>query len=103
MALTDEERLRALLSDEDADNYVVSDDQITDLLSESSDVERAALGGWRIKAAYYSKLVDITEGNASRKMSQLFDHATDMVKLYSGSRTGPTEGRTRIGKIVRGT
>lgn len=103
MALTDAERLRALLSDEDPDNYVVSEDQIDDLLSESSDLERAALGGWRIKAAYYSKLVDITEGNASRKMSQLFDHAQDMIKSYSGSRGGPTEGRTRIGKIVRGT
>jgi hypothetical protein len=103
MALTDEERLRDLLNDKDPDNYVVSDEQITDLLSESEDVERAALGGWRLKAAYYSGLVDITEGNASRKMSQLYDHALGMVKLYSGSRGGPTEGRTRIGKIVRGT
>jgi hypothetical protein len=103
MASTDAARLRALLSDEDPDNYIVSDDQITELLAESDDLERAALGGWRIKAAYYSKLVDVTEGNASRKMSQLFDHALDMIKSYSGSRGGPTEGRTRIGKIVRGT
>lgn len=103
MALTDAERLRALLSDTDPDSYVVTDDQIDDLLAEGADIERAALGGWRIKAAYYSRLVDITEGNAARKMSQLFDHAQQMIKLYSGSRGGATEGRTRIGKIVRGT
>jgi len=103
MALTDAERLRALLNDTDPDNYIVSDDQIDELLAESDDVERAALGGWRIKLAYYADLVDITEGNASRKQSQLYDHAERMVKIYSGTRGGPTEGRTRIGRIVRGT
>jgi hypothetical protein len=103
MALTDAERLRGLLNDTDADDYLVSDEQIEDLLAEADgDPERAALGGWRIKAAKYADLVDITEGNASRKMSQLYDHAEKMIKLYSGSRGGPTEGRTRIGRIVRG-
>lgn len=104
MSLTDAERLRDLLNDKDPDNYIVSNDQIEDLLAEAdNDLERAALGGWRIKMAYYADLVDITEGNASRKMSQLYEHAERMVKMYMGSRTGPTEGRTRIGKIVRGT
>jgi hypothetical protein len=103
MALTEAERLRALLNDTDPDHPVVSDEQIEDLLEESSDLERAALGGWRIKAAYYADLIDITEGNASRKMSQLHDHAMNMIKSYAGSRGGPTEGRTRIGRIVRGT
>lgn len=103
MAITEADRLRGLLNDTDEDNYIVTDEQIEDLLAESSDLERAALGGWRIKAAYYADLVDITEGNASRKMSQLHDHALLMIKAYSGSRSGPTEGRTRIGRIVRGT
>lgn len=103
MALTEADRLRGLLNDTDPDNYIVTDDQIDDLLEESEDMERAALGGWRIKMAHYADLVDITEGNASRKMSQLYEHAKDMVKMYSGSRSGPTEGRTRIGRIVRGT
>ena len=103
MALTEAERLRALLNDVDPDNPVITDDQINDLLSETSDLERAALGGWRIKAAYYADLIDITEGNASRKMSQLHAHAMAMIKSYSQSRGGPTEGRTRIGRIVRGT
>jgi hypothetical protein len=103
MPITEADRLRGLLNDVDPDNYVVSDEQIVDLLAESSDLERAALGGWRIKAAYYADLIDITEGNASRKMSQLHDHAMSMIKSYSASRSGPTEGRTRIGRIVRGT
>lgn len=104
MALTDAERLRALLNDIDPDAYVISDEQIDDLLIEADDdLERAALGGWRMKLGYYADLVDISEGNASRKMSQLYDHAKDMVKTYSSSRGGPTEGRTRIGRIVRGT
>ena len=104
MALTDAERLRALLADTDPDTEVLSDEQIDELLSEyGSDVERAALGGWRLKAAHYAGLVDITEGNASRKMSQLHAQALTMVKTFSGSRGGPTEGRTRIGRIVRGT
>jgi hypothetical protein len=104
VALTAGDQLRALLDDTDADAQVVTDEQIEFLLAESDgDIERAALGGWRLKAAHYSGLVDITEGNASRKMSQMFAHAQDMVKMYAGSRGGPTEGRTRIGRIVRGT
>lgn len=101
MALTDAERLRALLNDTDENEPYLSDEQIDDLLEESGDIERAALGGWRILAGKFAELVDITEGNASRKMSQLHQHALDMVKLYSSSRGGPTEGRTRIGRIIR--
>jgi hypothetical protein len=63
--------------------------------------ERAAVEGWRWKAAKYSALVDVTEGNASRAMSDLQDHALSMIRHYEASRSGPTEGRTRIGSIRR--
>lgn len=102
MAITDAERLRALLNDTDPDDPILSAEQITDLLTASDgDLERAAFDGWRIKAAYYADLVDVTEGNASRAMSDLHDHALLMMKTYERSRGGPTEGRTRIGRIVR--
>jgi hypothetical protein len=81
-----------------------TDDQIQAFLDEAnSNVERAAYLGWRAKAGQASNWVDVTEGNASRKMSQVSKAALDMAALYSRSRTGPTEGRTRIGKIVRPT
>lgn len=102
MAITDAERLRTMLADSDAASYVFTDAQIADLLSQTeNNLERAAFDGWRNKAAYYADLVDVTEGNASRAMSDLHDHAIAMMKIYERSRGGPTEGRTRIGKIIR--
>jgi hypothetical protein len=63
--------------------------------------ERAAVEGWRWKAAKYAALVDVTEGNASRAMSDMQGHAMEMVKHFERSSAGPTEGRTRIGTIRR--
>ena len=63
--------------------------------------ERAAVEGWRWKAARYSAFVDVTEGNASRKMSDMQEHALEMVKHFENSRSGATEGRTTIGTIRR--
>jgi hypothetical protein len=67
----------------------------------NGDPERAAVEGWRWKAAKYSALVDVTEGNASRAMSDLQEHALNMVVHFERSTAGPTEGRTRIGTIRR--
>lgn len=102
MAVSDADRLRTMLADSDAASYVFTDDQIQDMILQAGDdLERAAFDGWRNKAAYYADLVDVTEGNASRSMSDLHDHALAMMKIYASSRGGPTEGRTRIGHIVR--
>lgn len=107
MALSDASRLRTLLGEVippagSAADTMFSDAQILDFLAlGNDDIERAAYEGWRAKAANFANLVDVTEGNASRKLSDLLDHANNMVKLYSKSSSGPTEGRTRIGKIVR--
>lgn len=107
MALTDDERLRQLLGEQvpeggHARDTLFSDLEIEDLLElTDSDVERAAYEGWRVKAAKLSSLVDNTEGNIQRKFSQLLDNAETMLKVYQRSSSGPTEGRTRIGRIVR--
>jgi hypothetical protein len=67
----------------------------------AGDPERAAIEGWRWKAAKFAKLVDVTEGNASRAMSDMQSHALSMVRHFEQSRAGATEGRTRIGSIRR--
>lgn len=106
MPLTDNERLRSLLGEDvpvdgSAAETLFSDEEIDDLLNRFSDMERAAYEGWRVKAARLSNLVDNTEGNIQRKFSQLLDNALDMQKGYLRSSSGPTEGRTRIGRTVR--
>jgi hypothetical protein len=107
MATADEVlRLRRLLGETipsggtEADT-LFTDAELTQLIDDNPDMDRAAYEGWREKAASLSGLVDTTEGNAQRKMSQLLTHAQDMVKMYLRSSGGPTEGRTRIGRIVR--
>jgi len=107
MALTDENRLRGLLGEPIPDggtaaDTLFTDERIQDFLEiAGGDLDRAAYEGWREKAAQLSNLVDVTDGNASRKMSDLLDHANQMVKIYLRSSSGPTEGRTRVGRIIR--
>lgn len=107
MALSDAERVRQLLGeaagpDGDVSTTLFTDEEITGLLTTAGgDVERAVYEGWRVKAAHFSNLVNVTEGNASRAMSDLMDHALKMMAGYARSTAGPTEGRTRIGKIRR--
>lgn len=99
------ERLRLLIADplpEDGTDPMFKDSDLTDVLAEAGDdPERAAADAWVMKAARYAELVDVTEGNASRAMSDLHSQALAMVKQFQKSSTGPTEGRTRIGRIRR--
>lgn len=86
----------------DGTDPMFSDDELQSVLDAAGgDPERAAVEGWRWKAAKYAALVDVTEGNASRAMSDLQDHALAMVNHFAKSSSGPTEGRTRIGTIRR--
>ena len=107
MALTDAERLRGLLGEPVPEggtqaDTLFTDETIADLLTQANgSLDRAAYEGWRYKAAHFANLVDVTEGNSSRAMSDLRDHAESMVRLYLRSSSGPTEGRTRIGRIRR--
>lgn len=107
MAISDSERLRLLLGEQIPDggkpeDTLFSEEEIATLLSDASnDMDRAAYEGWRLKAAIYANLVDVTEGNASRAQSDLHGKALDMMKVYARATAGPTEGRTRIGKLTR--
>lgn len=102
---TNLDRLRLLVDDEmpiDASDPMFTDAVLLDALSGAGDdPERAAADVWVMKAAKFASLVDVTEGNASRAMSDMHKHALDMVKVFQKSSTGPTEGRTRIGRIRR--
>lgn len=46
-------------------------------------IEVVAYYVWRSKAAALSALVDITEGGSSRRNSQAFTNATEMVKQFA--------------------
>ena len=109
MAISKATQLRQLLgevvpeggTDEDT---LFTDETIQQLLTDNPDnIERAAYEGWKIKAAHFANLVDVTDGNASRAMSDLMDNADKMVKIFLRSSQGPTEGRTRVGRIRRST
>ena len=107
MALSPAERLRKLLGEvipddgSDADT-LFKDDEIDDLLSSNDgNIDRAAFEGWKQKAAELAALVTTAEGNSTRMMSDLHKNALAMVRQYEGLATGPTAGRTRIGRISR--
>lgn len=97
--------LRLYIADEqptDGTNPMFTDAELNSALASSNNnPERAAVEGWRWKAAKYAALVDVTEGNAARAMSDLQDHAIQMIKHFEASRSGPVEGRTTIGRIRR--
>lgn len=106
MSFTENEQLRMILGETIPEGGTESDTMFTDaeiqqFLDSNPSQERAAYDGWLVKAARYANLVDVTEGNASRKMSDLHAHALDMVAQYRRASEGPTEGRTRIGRIRR--
>lgn len=84
-----------------AADTLFSDDQLTALLTAAPFIDRAAYEGWKIKAAHFSSLVNVTDGAASREFAKLFDNARDMMKSYDRATAGPTSGRTRVGRIVR--
>lgn len=102
-------QLRKLLGEEipeggTPEDSIFSDDDLQLLIDANpGNLERAAYDGWRTKAAHFANLVDVTDGNASRAMSDLMDNADKMVKIFARSSLGPTEGRTRIGRIRRTT
>lgn len=67
-------------------------------------VDSATSRVWAEKQARYSKLVDVSEAGASRKMSQAFDQATKMAAYWRTIAEGDVvdSGRSaRVHKIVR--
>jgi hypothetical protein len=80
--------------------------QIQNMLDASGGVVvKAALSGWQAKAAEYSNLVNVSEGNSQREMSDLYKAALKMVEYYEGlvaalEVTDDFEGKT--GRVVIG-
>lgn len=111
MAITDADRLRSMLGEEipaggDAASTMFSAEKIDEMItSAGGDLDLAAVSGWQIKAANYADLVDVAEGNSSRKMSDLHKNALAMVKYYRGDDTasgvGTTSRNVVIGDIAR--
>lgn len=83
------------------DDTLFTDAQISTWIEDNPSTERAAYDGWRAKAAQFANLVNVTDGASSREFSDLLENARQMVAMYQRSSSGPTEGRTRVGKIVR--
>lgn len=107
MVWTPEDQLRSLLGESipdggvDTDTYFTSA-QIANLIIESQgNLNRAAYAGWQMKAAHYADLVNVTEGNSVRQMSDLQGHALAMVKMYASESSDLTAGRTRVGRVRR--
>ena len=101
-------RLRDLTNEPTQDPF--TDQDLLDILTALTDgdgvtdVTGAAAEVWIIKAANLSNTVDMTESGSTRRLSQQYDHALAMAKLYGagGPSSGtPVEGVTRTRRIVR--
>lgn len=108
MPITDADRLRSMLGEEipaggSETDTLFLDVKIADLLQVAGgNLGQAAVAGWQIKAAHYADLVDVTEGNSSRAMSDLHKNALAMVKYYTGDDPTPADGVGGRGHVVIG-
>jgi len=107
MNRTPGEQLRALLGEAiptggDDSNTMFTDEEIEDLLEKGNNVvEAAAYWGWQEKAANYSNLVNVNEGNAARELGELHRQAIRMMDRFVGWVPTPSRGRARQGNISR--
>lgn len=112
MAYTDVERLRTLLGESiptggSAEDTNFTAEELDNLLTEHGGVpEDCLVEGWQIKAGKYAALVDVTEGESSRKMSALHQAAIRMARMYQDQGVGvvdpvPNKTTTRIHRIQR--
>lgn len=93
--------VRAYTDEPTEDNW--TDVQLSALIDELG-VDSATSRVWSEKQARYSKLVDVSEAGASRKMSQAFDQATKMAAYWRAIADGDdsaAERAARVHKIVR--
>lgn len=89
----------------EADGSLFTDADLNNMLTNSKNILRATVAGWEAKLAHFAGLVDVTDGAASRKLSQAYENALAMLKYYKGKADGGPESssrvRTRVGKIIR--
>ena len=86
-----EEDLRRLI-DEPANSSKYGSDKLTEILqNHGGDANLAAAQIWTEKAAVYSALVDMQEGDTKRNLSDMMTNALKMAKLCQDSaNTGDT-------------
>lgn len=107
MNRTPAQRVRALLGESvpvggDETNTMFSDAEIDDFVEQGvDDVYASAYWGWIEKAANYSRLVDVNEGNAARSLSDLHRQALRMITRFEAYVPTPGRGRARMGNIIR--
>lgn len=98
--------LRLLIAEDTETRYteVQLDDRID---AAGGNLTRVAYEIWTEKAAYYTALVDKSEGGSSRSDGQLQDKALKMVDMFKrrlddeSAVVGVTAGRTVIAKLRR--
>jgi hypothetical protein len=103
MAVTDAERLRALIGETippggTASDTLLTEDQVTDLLDRYGTPELAQIEGWAIKAAALSTLVDTVEGSSIRKHSAVHKAALSQLRTMNTTAGGRV---TRVHQIER--
>lgn len=98
VAVSDLVLLRRLIDEPDDSTY--TDVELTDRLAAAgADKDVVALEIWGEKVVKFASLVDTSEGGSSRRNSQAFDHAKDMVLHFRG--LVEMAGKTVIRKIAR--
>lgn len=103
MAMTNVERLRALLGETIPQGGTPSDtlfteDQIQDLLDRHGSPSAAQGEGLNIKAAYFLTMVDTTEGSSTRKHSAAHKAALSQMRTVNTTAGGRV---TRVHQIER--
>lgn len=115
MPFTDVDRVRLFVgepipADGSEADTMFTNAQIQDFLDAGTgSISRAALAGWKAKAAEYSNLVNVSEGNSQRQMSDLYKAALEMVEFYEKEVAAldvtddfeGKKGRVVIGEISR--
>lgn len=98
---TDVVLLRRLVDEPTEDTY--SDADLADRLTDAGEsINTAALVLWKEKMIAASGFVDVSEGGSSRKMSQAYDHAKEMVAFFEREIANTTLA-PKIRKLVRST
>lgn len=88
--------LRLLIAEDTEDRY--TDAALSTRLDNASET-RVAYEIWTEKAAYYTALVDVSEGGSSRSNGALHDKALKMVALFKGR----LDAEAEIPTVISGT
>lgn len=100
-----EEDLRRLIN-EPSDNSKYNSEKLSAILQQhGGNSNKAAAQIWTEKAALYSQLVDMQEGDSKRNLSDLMKNAMKMADLFrAASQPGDDDSgvhQTTVGRITR--